>query len=50
MALKNEIDVFAGVVDYDYNKEVFVLLRNCGKIAFTVSKGDRIAQMIIEKI
>ena len=50
LALKNEIDVFAGVVDYDYNKEVFVLLRNFGKNDFVITKGDRIAQLIIERL
>ena len=38
-----------GVVDSDYRGEVIVGLRNYSGIAFTVSPGDRIAQMVIAK-
>ncbi|QRI42772.1 dUTPase [Cheloniid poxvirus 1] len=44
------IDVGAGVIDSDYRGKVCVLLFNFGKEEFTVSKGDRIAQIIFEKI
>ncbi len=50
LACKKFIDVGAGVVDSDYRGEVRVLLFNFGKEDFKVSKGDRIAQLIIEKI
>jgi dUTP pyrophosphatase len=43
------IDVFAGVVDSDYRDEVGVVLYNSTNKMFAVNKGDRIAQMIIEK-
>lgn len=36
LALNKEILVCAGVVDYDYNKEVFVLLRNMSNIPYVV--------------
>ena len=38
-----------GVVDSDYRGEVIVGLRNTSDIPFTVSSGDRIAQMVIAK-
>ncbi|AYP74256.1 CNLV056 dUTPase [Fowlpox virus] len=44
------IDVGAGVIDSDYRGKVCVLLFNFGKEEFIVSKGDRIAQIIFEKI
>ena len=50
LASKNFIDVGAGVVDVDYRGEVFVLLFNFSDDDFTVKQGDRIAQLIIEKI
>ncbi len=49
LALKNNITVLntPGTIDADYRGEVGVILINHGKEAFTVSRGDRIAQMII---
>ena len=49
LAVKHFIDVGAGVIDADYRGEVKVLLFNFGSDSFTVEKGDRIAQLIIEK-
>ena len=51
LAVKKGIDVGAGVVDADYRGPVGVILFNLDKTnAFEVSKGDRIAQLILEKI
>ncbi|PJA32764.1 MAG: dUTP diphosphatase [Zetaproteobacteria bacterium CG_4_9_14_3_um_filter_53_7] len=49
LALKNGITVLnsPGTIDADYRGEVGVILINHGKQPFTVSRGDRIAQMII---
>lgn len=50
LAVKNGIDVLAGVVDSGYRGEINVVLYNTDKDkAFSVSSGDRIAQLIIEK-
>ena len=49
LAVKNFIDVGAGVIDADYRGEVKVLLFNFGDADFKVTAGDRIAQLIIEK-
>lgn len=49
LALKNGIDVLAGVVDSSYRGEIKVILLNTGSEAFRVVSGDRIAQIIIEK-
>ena len=35
-----------GVIDSDYRGEIQVGLMNCGKEAFTIHKGDRIAQLM----
>ena len=50
LAVKNFIDVGAGVIDHDYTGEVKVLLFNFSSTEFKVEKGTRIAQLVIEKI
>ncbi|XP_015231101.1 deoxyuridine 5'-triphosphate nucleotidohydrolase, mitochondrial isoform X2 [Cyprinodon tularosa] len=50
LAAKHFIDVGAGVVDEDYRGNVGVVLFNFGKETFEVKKGDRIAQLVCEKI
>jgi len=50
LALKKHIDVGAGVVDSDYRGNVGVVLFNFGTEDFPVSHGDRIAQLILERI
>ena len=50
LAVKNFIDVGAGVIDSDYRGEVKVLLFNFAKEEFKVLTGDRIAQLIIELV
>jgi len=50
LAVKHMIDTGAGVVDADYRGPVGVVLFNFGTSDFTIDKGDRIAQLILEKI
>ena len=50
LAVKKGIDVGAGVIDEDYTGEVKILLFNFGDSVYEGKKGDRIAQLIIERI
>ena len=50
LAWKNSIDVGAGVIDEDYRGNVGVILFNHSETDFQVKEGDRIAQLILEKI
>ena len=50
LAVKKFLDVGAGVVDKDYRGNVGVVLFNFSKHDFEVHRGDRIAQLICEKI
>ena len=50
LAIKKYIDVGAGVIDSDYRGEVGVVLFNHSDEDFEVKQGDRIAQLILEKI
>lgn len=49
LAVKNFIDVGAGVIDADYRGPVGVVLFNFSDVAFTIKAGDRIAQLILER-
>jgi len=50
LAAKRMINCGAGVVDFDYRGEVGVVLFNHGPDAFEVAVGDRVAQLILEKV
>lgn len=50
LASKHHIDTGAGVIDADYRGEVKVLLFNHSVVGFGVGVGDRVAQLIVERI
>lgn len=50
LAAKHSIDVGAGVIDADYRGPLKVLLFNLGETDFAINEGDRIAQLIIERV
>jgi len=50
MAVKHQIAVNAGVIDSDYTGEIKVVLANMSDHDYQIQKGDRIAQLIMEKI
>jgi dUTP pyrophosphatase len=50
LAWKNHLDVGAGVVDADYRGNVGVVLFNHGDKDFAVAPGDRVAQLVLEKV
>lgn len=50
LAWKHSIDVGAGVIDADYRGPVGVVLFNFSDMDFEIKIGDRIAQLIIERI
>jgi dUTP pyrophosphatase len=50
LALKRGIDVGAGVIDADYRGNVGVVLFNHGDEPCEIKRGDRIAQLILERI
>jgi len=50
MAVKHQIAVNAGVIDSNYTSEIKVVLANMSNQDYQVPKGDRIAQLIVEKI
>ncbi len=39
-----------GTIDSDYRGEVKIIIMNFGKEDFKISKGDRIAQLIVSKV
>ncbi|XP_015122542.1 deoxyuridine 5'-triphosphate nucleotidohydrolase [Diachasma alloeum] len=50
LAWKNHLDVGAGVIDADYRGNVGVVMFNHSDSDFKISPGDRVAQLICEKI
>lgn len=52
LALKHGITIVnaPGTVDSDYRGEISVLLMNLGEKPFRISRGDRIAQMVIAPV
>ena len=50
LCLKHRVMVGADVIDGDYRGPITCLLINFGKLPFVISKGDRIAQIILVKI
>ena len=50
LTFKYGINVGAGVIDCDYRSEIGVILFNHSKDDFVVKQGDRVAQLIFEKI
>jgi len=50
LAVRHGIDTLAGVIDSDYRGEVRVVLANHGEEPFRIEKGDRIAQLLVQKV
>lgn len=52
LALRHGVSVLntPGTIDADYRGEVGIILINLGKDPFVVKRGDRIAQLIVNKV
>lgn len=52
LALKNGVTVLnsPGTIDCDYRGEIGVILLNTGRAPFTVTRGDRVAQLVITAV
>jgi len=50
LAVRHGIDTLAGVIDSDYRGEVRVVLVNHGGEAFRVAPGDRVAQLLVQRV
>ena len=50
LAVRHGIDTLAGVVDSDYRGEVAVVLVNHGAEAVRIAAGDRVAQILVQKV
>jgi dUTP pyrophosphatase len=50
LAVRHGIDTLAGVIDSDYRGEVRVVLVNHGEEPFTIAAGDRIAQLLLQRV
>lgn len=50
LAVKKGIDTGAGVIDSGYRGEIKILLFNHSDDAYPIKKGDRIAQLLVQKV
>jgi deoxyuridine 5'-triphosphate nucleotidohydrolase len=50
LAVKNGLDVLAGVIDSDYRGEICCALLNTGDETLRLPQGSRLCQLIIEQI
>src|SRR6476659_9415735 len=50
LAVKNGLDVLAGVIDSDYRGELCCALLNTGDEPIALAKGSRLCQLIVEQI
>ena len=50
LAVRHGLDTLAGVIDSDYRGEVRVVLVNHGPEAVTLARGDRIAQLLVQRV
>jgi len=50
LASKHFLDTGAGVIDADYRGEVKVLLFNFSEVDYEVKQGERVAQLVLERI
>ena len=50
LAVRHGIDTLAGVIDSDYRGEVRVVLVNHGDEPFAIAAGDRIAQLLVQRV
>lgn len=50
MASKHFLDTGAGVIDADYRGEVKVLMFNFSEVDYDVKQGERVAQLVLERI
>ena len=50
LAVKHSIDCGAGVIDANYRGEIKVLLFNHSNENFNIERGDRVAQLLVQKV
>ena len=50
LAVRHGIDTLAGVIDSDYRGELKVVLVNHGDEPFRIAPGDRVAQLLIQRV
>jgi len=50
LAVRHGLDTLAGVIDADYRGEVRVVLVNHGQEPVRLTRGDRIAQLLVQRV
>ena len=50
LAAKHSLHCLAGVIDSNYRGEIKIVLINLGKETYEIERGNRVAQLLIQKI
>ncbi len=52
LALKDGVTVLnsPGTIDSDFRGEIHVILKNQGEVPFSINRGDRIAQVVLNQV
>ena len=50
IAIKHMVSISGGVIDKDYRGNIKIIMINHGNEDFVIQRGDRVAQLIIERI
>jgi len=50
VAFKGGIKTMGGVIDSSYRGEIKIILTNLSDKAYVINKGDKVAQMLIQKV
>jgi dUTP diphosphatase len=50
LAVRHGVDTLAGVIDSDYRGELKVVLVNHGDEPFRIAPGDRVAQLLVQRV
>ncbi|MBP9802410.1 dUTP diphosphatase [Patescibacteria group bacterium] len=50
LSAKHALHTLAGIIDSNYRGEIGVVMTNLSQVDYQIKKGDRVAQMLIQKI
>ncbi|MES1906404.1 MAG: hypothetical protein MHPSP_004244, partial [Paramarteilia canceri] len=50
LSFKHGLEAYSGIIEPGHSDEIIVVLRNFSNVEYNVNSGDKIAQIILEKV